>query len=100
MALVVLTGLIFTQALRYWSALFSGRCWNTKILVIPGTNLVRKGPYQWFKHPNYVAVALEFLLLPLLFQAYATALLFTVLNAAVMYIRIRTEEQALEKLHH
>ncbi|MED4551063.1 isoprenylcysteine carboxylmethyltransferase family protein, partial [Bacillus licheniformis] len=47
-----------------------------------------------------LAVALEFLLLPLLFQAYATALLFTVLNAAVMYIRIRTEEQALEKLHH
>ncbi|MCY8669231.1 hypothetical protein MOF42_07915 [Bacillus haynesii] len=100
MAFVVVTGLIFTQALRYWALFSLGRCWNTKILVIPGTNLVRKGPYQWFKHPNYVAVALEFLLLPLLFQAYATALLFTVLNAAVMYIRIRTEEQALEKLHH
>ena len=68
MALVVLTGLIFTQVLRYWALFSLGKCWNTKILVIPGTNLVRKGPYQWIKHPNYLAVALEFLLLPLLFR--------------------------------
>ncbi|MDI5787955.1 isoprenylcysteine carboxylmethyltransferase family protein [Bacillus licheniformis] len=76
-------------------ALFTGEMLEHEILVIPGTNLVRKGPYQWIKHPNYLAVALEFLLCPC-FSGIRHRTLFTVLNAAVMYIRIRTEEQALE----
>ncbi|ASB88770.1 isoprenylcysteine carboxylmethyltransferase family protein [Bacillus sonorensis] len=99
---LVLTGfaLLLTQGLRYWSLFSLGECWNTKILVIPGANLIRKGPYQWIKHPNYLAVVLELFLLPLLFQAYVTAVVFTVTNAILMMIRIREEEQALKKLCH
>ncbi|MGN9865043.1 isoprenylcysteine carboxyl methyltransferase family protein [Bacillus swezeyi] len=97
---LVLTGLVLTQGLRYWSLFSLGRCWNTKILVIPKTDLIRKGPYQWIRHPNYLAVALELFLLPLLFQAYLTVVLFTVFNTVLILIRIRVEERALKELSH
>ncbi|MFN2745654.1 MULTISPECIES: isoprenylcysteine carboxyl methyltransferase family protein [Bacillus] len=99
-AALILAGLVLVQVLRYWSLFSLGKCWNTKILIIPRTDLIRKGPYRWIRHPNYVAVALELLLLPLLFQAYLTAVIFTVSNAVLMLIRIRAEERALKELCH
>lgn len=56
-----------------------------------------KGPYRWLKHPNYVVVAIELMLIPLLFNAYFTAILFTCLNAWMMAVRIQTEEKALNQ---
>ncbi|TDL33102.1 isoprenylcysteine carboxyl methyltransferase [Jeotgalibacillus sp. S-D1] len=94
--LLVLFGL--TQIVRIWCLLSLGRYWNTKILILPGAKVVRRGPYKYIKHPNYVIVTIEILLLPLLFQAYVTAVVFTFLNAAMLSVRIPAEEKALKRL--
>lgn len=83
------------QALRWWCIATLGRQWNTRVIVVPGLPLVSRGPYRWLRHPNYVAVVLEGLALPLVHTAWVTALVFTVLNAALLRVRIRVEEQAL-----
>ncbi|OMP66064.1 isoprenylcysteine carboxyl methyltransferase family protein [Domibacillus epiphyticus] len=94
---LLLTLFLFAQAGRVWSLFSLGRFWNTKIIILPGAKVVKRGPYRWIRHPNYVIVAAEILVLPLLFQAYYTALVFSVLNAIVLSIRIPTEEKALMK---
>lgn len=95
--LVLLLFLMATQIIRYWALCSLGTYWNTKILVVPNAMIVKKGPYRWLKHPNYVVVAIELLLIPLLFEAYVTAILFTCLNAWMMVVRIQTEEKALNQ---
>jgi methyltransferase len=92
---VILCLFFITQLLRLWTILSLGRFWNTKILVIPNAEAIAKGPYRWLRHPNYVIVALEFILIPTLFQAYWTAIIFSILNVIVLSIRISVEEQAL-----
>ncbi len=87
-----------TQLLRVWILLSLGRFWNTKILVLPGAPVIKRGPYRWVRHPNYVIVVVEFILLPLMFQAYISLVLFSVLNAVMLSIRIPAEEAALKKL--
>ncbi len=89
--------LFLTQLMRYWAVISLGNYWNTKILIVPNDVVVSRGPYKFLKHPNYIVVAVEILLLPLLFHAYITALLFTILNAIMMTVRIPAEEQALQK---
>jgi methyltransferase len=90
---------VAAQGLRYWCITSLGRYWNTRILVIPGSKLVQRGPYRWLKHPNYVAVALELLSVPLMFGAWLTALLALGLNVALLLgIRIPAEEKALRLL--
>ncbi|MCM3320852.1 isoprenylcysteine carboxyl methyltransferase family protein [Cytobacillus kochii] len=89
---------ILTQVIRIWVLSSLGRFWNTKIIVLPHAKVVTKGPYRWLKHPNYTVVALEFLIMPLLFQAYYTALVFTLLNFFILAIRIPVEEEALKAL--
>ncbi|MGE6629666.1 isoprenylcysteine carboxyl methyltransferase family protein [Bacillus sp. NPDC077027] len=89
--------LIVTQVVRYWALFSLGTYWNTKILVVPNAKMIKKGPYRWIKHPNYMVVAIEFLLLPLLFQAYFTVILFSLLNICMMIVRIQTEEKALNE---
>ncbi|WP_202079849.1 isoprenylcysteine carboxyl methyltransferase family protein [Caldalkalibacillus salinus] len=87
---------IVAQGLRVWSLTSLGRFWNTKIMVLPDHSLVKKGPYRYLKHPNYVVVATEILALPFIFQAYFTLIVFTILNAFVLrFIRIPAEERAL-----
>lgn len=86
---------LFVQAFRIWCLTTLGPFWNTKIIVLPNANVVRKGPYLYLKHPNYVVVCMEIALLPLMFQAYFTALSFTLLNLAMLSVRIPLEEQAL-----
>ena len=69
--------------------------WTTRIIVLPGEHLVRGGPYRFVNHPNYWVVAGEIAVLPLVFGLWRVALLFTVLNTAVLAIRIRSENHAL-----
>ncbi|CAG9623694.1 isoprenylcysteine carboxyl methyltransferase family protein [Sutcliffiella rhizosphaerae] len=90
-----LTLFIMTQAIRIWSLYSLGPYWNTKILIIPDAEISMKGPYRFMRHPNYVIVTLEIMLIPLLFQAYMTAVLFTALNLWMLSVRIPIEEQAL-----
>ncbi|MBB6450849.1 methyltransferase [Geomicrobium halophilum] len=86
-----------TQGLRAWALGSLGRFWNVKVIVLPGENVIQKGPYRWLKHPNYLVVTLEILLLPLIFQAYITAVIFTIVNACVLFfVRIPIEERALK----
>ncbi len=94
-SLVLFIIFIFTQILRYWALSSLGIYWNTKILVVPNLNLVRKGPYKYFKHPNYVAVITEIAVIPLIFSCYITAIVFTILNLITLRRRISIEEKAL-----
>ncbi len=89
---------LLAQPLRYWAILLLGENWNVRILVVPGRKLVRRGPYRYFPHPNYVAVVMEVFAFPLIFGAWISALVFTVLNAAFLYVRIREEQRALREL--
>ncbi|MEH0424385.1 isoprenylcysteine carboxyl methyltransferase family protein [Streptomyces sp. B21-083] len=86
---------VAAQALRWWCIRTLGRRWNTRVIVVPGLPLVDGGPYRWLRHPNYVAVVAEGLALPLVHGAWVTAAVFTVLNAALLVIRIRCEDAAL-----
>ena len=88
---------LLVQPLRYWAILSLGERWNTKILVLPGEKPVRRGPYRYLDHPNYVVVVVEILTFPLIFGAWTTALVFTVLNAVVLSVRIREENRALSE---
>jgi methyltransferase len=96
---VIAVLLVAAFAFRYWCLAALGKYWNTKILVVPGAQLIRRGPYRWFKHPNYGVVVAELLLFPLLLQAWRTLLWASVLNAALLAIRIKTENQALALLN-
>jgi methyltransferase len=89
---------LLVQPLRYWAILSLGENWNVKVLVVPGARPLRRGPYRYFPHPNYVAVAIEVLAFPLIFGAWVTALVFTALNVAFLFIRVRIESRALKEL--
>jgi len=89
---------LLVQPLRYWAVFSLGENWNTKILVVPGAELVRRGPYRYLRHPIYVVVVVEIFTLPLIFGAWITALLFSVLNAILLSVRIREENRALAEL--
>ena len=97
LAAVMLGAVVASQALRWWCIATLGRQWNTRVIVVPGMQLVHRGPYRWFSHPNYVAVVIEGLALPLVHTAWLTAVLFTVANAALLTVRIRVEETALRR---
>ena len=89
---------VAAQGLRWWCISTLGWQWNTRVIVVPGAARVTGGPYRYLSHPNYVAVALEGIALPLVHSAWLTALAFTVLNAALMMARIRVENSALAGL--
>ncbi len=83
------------QGLRVWVIATLGPRWTTRIIVLPGAPLVRTGPYRFVAHPNYCIVAGEILVLPLVFGLAWYGIVFSLLNAAVLWIRIRAEEAAL-----
>jgi methyltransferase len=91
----MLAVVVLAQALRWWCITVLGPRWNTRIIVVPGLPLIDSGPYRWLRHPNYVAVVLEGIALPLVRSAWITALAFTVLNAALLTVRIRAENAAM-----
>ena len=84
-----------SQALRYWAVLTLAGSWNVRVIVVSGDLAVASGPYRYLRHPNYVAVIAEGVALPLVHTAYLTAVAFTLLNAALLAVRIRCEERAL-----
>jgi methyltransferase len=83
------------QAARIWVIASLGPYWTTRVVTVPGTTLVRRGPYRFLRHPNYAIVAAEIAVLPLAFGAVAIAVAFTLLNAALLTWRIRVEDHAL-----
>ncbi|MHB2019698.1 MAG: isoprenylcysteine carboxyl methyltransferase family protein [Candidatus Xenobia bacterium] len=91
----LLIGVAAAQALRWWCISSLGERWCTKVVVPPGKSRVTGGPYRFLRHPNYLAVVLEGLCLPLAHSAWITAVGFTGLNAALLAIRIRCEDAAL-----
>ncbi|WP_207634127.1 isoprenylcysteine carboxyl methyltransferase family protein [Halalkalibacter urbisdiaboli] len=97
-SLVPLFVFLLAQIGRVWALASLGKYWNTRIMILPGAKVVAKGPYRYMKHPNYVIVATEIVALPLMFQAYLTAIIFTFLNAIILTVRVRAEEEALEAL--
>lgn len=92
----MLAVVVAAQALRWWCIRTLGPQWNTRVIVVPGLPLVTGGPYRLMRHPNYVAVVAEGIALPLVHGSWVTALVFTVLNAWLLTVRIRTEDAALE----
>ena len=88
--------LAVATGLRYWAITTLGERWTTRILVRPGVPLVSEGPYRWSRHPNYLAVVIEIVALPLVHGAWLTATVFSIANAALLTVRIRAENAALE----
>jgi methyltransferase len=84
-----------SQAVRWWCVRTLGQRWNTLVIVVPRAPLVRQGPYRWLQHPNYVAVAVEGVALPLAHSAWLTAAVFTLANALLLTVRIKVENAAL-----
>ena len=86
---------VVLQAGRVWVLATLGRRWTTRVFVVPGETLVRRGPYRFVSHPNYVVVVLEIFVLPLAFGLWGVALVFGLANMALLTWRIRVENRAL-----
>ena len=86
-----------SMALRYWAVTTLGRRWTTRVVCVPGLEVVTSGPYRFVRHPNYVAVVIEMFALPLVHTAWWTAIVFSVANLLVLRTRIRIEEAALDE---
>lgn len=86
-----------TMIVRYWAIVSLGDRWATRVVVVPGEAAVRRGPYRFLKHPNYLVVVIEILALPLVHTAWLTAVTFTLGNALLLRTRIRVEEEALRE---
>lgn len=95
---LLLSLFLITQAARVWIISSMEKYWNTKIIVLPGAQTVKKGPFRFIRHPNYLIVTIELLVIPLLFNAYWTAAVFFILNQAILAVRIPAEERALKSL--
>jgi methyltransferase len=78
---------------KFWALSSLGKYWNTKIFRVPGAGPVKKGPYKLFKHPNYFIVVCEIAIIPMVFHLYYTAIIFTVLNAIMLTVRIKVENK-------
>ena len=83
------------QALRLWVLATLGPYWTTRIITLPGAPLITGGPFRFFRHPNYMVVIGEIAILPLAFGEIGVAIVFSLLNAAMLFWRIRVEEVAL-----
>ncbi len=97
LALVMSILLVLTMALRYWAIATLGKRWTTRVVCVPGLPVITGGPYRFLRHPNYLAVVIEVLVLPLVHTAWLTALLFSIGNLFVLRTRIAVEEGALDE---
>jgi methyltransferase len=91
----MLVVVVLAQVLRWWCIAILGPRWNTRVIVIPRLPLVEAGPYRWMRHPNYAAVVAEGIALPLVHTGWITAACFTMANAALLRVRIASENAAL-----
>lgn len=92
---VMLALFVLLMAGRGWVLVSLGPYWTTRVITVPGAPLVRRGPYRYLRHPNYLIVAGEVAVLPLVFGAWEIAAIFTGLNAPLLAWRIRVEDRAL-----
>ena len=92
-ALLIVFALL--QLARVWVIATLGPRWTTRIIVLPQAPLVKRGPFRFVSHPNYIVVAAEIAVLPLVFGLWIVALVFTILNAVILTIRVRAENRAL-----
>ena len=83
------------QGLRVWILGTLGARWSTRVIVLPGTPPICRGPYRFLSHPNYAVVIAEIFVLPMAFGLVGYALVFSLLNAAILAVRIRVENAAL-----
>lgn len=92
-SMLILLGL--TMGLRYWVIHTLGERWTTRVIVVPGEERIVAGPYRFLRHPNYLAVIAEIVALALIHTAWASAILFTILNLGLLGVRVRVEDRAL-----
>ena len=95
LGLPMLLLVVFTMALRYWVVWTLGERWNTRVICVPGDSPIDSGPFRLIRHPNYLAVILELAALPLVHCAWLSAVVFGIVNAAILRVRIAVEERAL-----
>lgn len=86
---------VLFQAGRVWVVASLGPYWTTRIISLPDQPLIKRGPYRYLRHPNYMVVAGEILALPMVFHEVGVAIFFSIANAAILFWRIREEETAL-----
>ncbi|HEX3757011.1 MAG TPA: isoprenylcysteine carboxylmethyltransferase family protein [Rhizomicrobium sp.] len=86
---------ILLQLVRIWVIAALGPYWTTRIIMLPDAPLVKRGPYRFVNHPNYIVVTCEIAVLPLVFGEMGVAIVFSLLNAAILAWRIRQEETTL-----
>ncbi len=86
---------LLLQLGRAWVIVSLGRFWTTRVITVPGAPLVRRGPYRWLRHPNYMIVVGEIAVVPLIAGAWEIAIIFSIANAAVLWQRLRVENAAL-----
>lgn len=91
----VLAAYVALQGVRYWVMASLGRFWTTRLIAVPHAPVIRTGPYRFVRHPNYLVVVAEIFLLPLVFNAWAICIVFSIVNAALLSQRIRMEERTL-----
>lgn len=97
-AFIAASILVFALTLRWWTLRTLGERWTTRVLVLPGEDLVASGPYRWLRHPNYLVVVLEIAAIPLVHGAWWTATVFSIANLVLLRERIRVENGALDRL--
>lgn len=95
LALSMLGLLVASMALRYWTIATLGERWTTRVIWVPGREIAVQGPFGWMRHPNYVAVIVEMLALPLVHGAWLTAVVFSGANACLLRVRMKAEERLL-----
>lgn len=95
-SVVLLVFYLLLLVFKIWVILSLGKFWNTKIYHIPNVPLIKKGPYKYFTHPNYAVVIVEIAVIPLAFYLYYTAIIFTVLNAIALFVRMKEENKVLK----
>jgi methyltransferase len=92
---IALCGALCAQGLRYWAVATLGRRWNTRIIVLPGIAPVTSGPYRFMRHPNYLAIVIEMVCVPMIYNCRLTAIVFSAGNLLLLRVRIKAEECAL-----
>ena len=90
---IFLSAFIVLMILKAWTISSLGKYWNTKILRVPNSIFIKRGPYKYFRHPNYFIVICEIVIIPLVFGLYYTAIIFTILNGMMLSVRIKVEEE-------
>jgi methyltransferase len=90
---------VVLQGLRVWVMASLGAYWTTRIITLADAPLIKRGPYRFMRHPNYVVVVLEIVTLPMMFGAWLIAVIFSLLNVAMLWVRIRAENDTIGARH-